>query len=203
MKKVTILVFLLLAILGCSSCFYNTVNQGPADSTNSPRNSPEISEPTNDSKGTLSELSKKGFTAIDEQPADFENWGVVSFVTGTYPDGGTDKLHFYLADDNQAVLYDFPDFYGNQWSTFYELQTVAFEDVNQDGLKDILIIADYMTGVGPDGAMPFHVASIYFQKGKEFVSVPDLDDRMNEKGENGSADEVLAFTKERKINLPD
>ncbi|KOS03899.1 hypothetical protein AM598_04055 [Paenibacillus polymyxa] len=52
---------------------------------------------------------------------------------------------------------------------------MAFKDVNKDGLKDVIIIAYYETGSGPDGAKPFPIADIYFQKkNKTFTTIPTL-----------------------------
>lgn len=223
MKKITILALMLITAFFCSSCANNVGKLNLDDiisSSNIPNNSSTVSTesqkstvgvPSNESNkempkditGNLSELQNKGFKTIEEQSfwVGFENWGKVRFVSGTYPDGGTYKLHFYLVDDSQNVLYDFPEFYGNQWSTFFEFQAVAFRDVNNDGLKDIIIIADYMTGVGPTGAIPFHVASIYYQKDKDFMSVLDLDNKINDEGKNENIDMVLKFAKGKEIDL--
>ncbi len=48
------------------------------------------------------------------------------------------------------------------WS-FFELRAVAFGDFNRDGLgPDVITIAEYVTGIGPTGAQPFPIVTVYF-----------------------------------------
>lgn len=153
-------------------------------------------------KLNLNDLQENGFEIFEDQSfwTELEGWGKVRFVSGEESVDGTYKLQLYLVDDG-TVIYKFPEFYGNQWSMLDELEAVSFQDVNMDGLKDILIIADYMTGVGPTGAEPFPVGSIYFQKGKEFHNIPELDDEILDEQKNESVEMILNFVKGKHINL--
>lgn len=143
-----------------------------------------------------------GFTMIKEQSflADLENWGEVYFISGYGEVDGIFNLYLYLADSNSNILYEFPYFYGNGMM-FDSMKAVSFQDANDDGMKDVIVIADYMTGVGEDGAKPFPLADVYFQKGKEFVSLPDIAYEINSSGQNVSVDKVLEYVKELKISL--
>ncbi|MBD3920899.1 hypothetical protein H8B09_19185 [Paenibacillus sp. PR3] len=67
---------------------------------------------------------------------------------------GPYKLFFYLTDDEGHVLYQLLDFYGNEMGSSSEVRAVSFQDVNNDNLKDIIIIAEYITGAGAEGAIP-------------------------------------------------
>lgn len=151
----------------------------------------------------LGDLQKKGLEVIENQSfwTDFEKWGKVRFISGKVHDNGPFKLRFYLTDKEEKVLYRFPEFYGNQWPSFEELTAVAFKDVNKDGLKDIIIIAQYITGVGAQGVTPFPTAGIYFRKGMEFVNIPKLDDEINDAKKNQSVDMVLKFVDRKPLNL--
>lgn len=55
----------------------------------------------------------------------------------------------------------------NSW-TPDGLKAVSFPDLDGDGYADVMVIAEYMTGIGPDGAKPFPVASIYRNKKDHF-----------------------------------
>ncbi|MEN9204141.1 MAG: hypothetical protein Q6K80_10910 [Thermostichus sp. DG_1_6_bins_120] len=46
----------------------------------------------------------------------------------------------------------------------FSLDAVVFTDLYFDGLEDIYTIASYITGVGPTGAIPFPVITVYGQR---------------------------------------
>ena len=132
---------------------------------------------------------------LDDQSfwVELEDWGKVRFVSNRQRAGGTSKLGFFLADAEGKTIYRFPEFYGNRWSSFFDLKAVAFRDADRDGFKDVLLIADYITGIGPQGAIPFPVGSVYFRRGKSFSSLPDFDERLNEAKKNESIDMMVEF----------
>lgn len=142
-------------------------------------------------------LVENGLRVFEDQSfsTEFENFGKVRFVSGGVEGENPFELRLYLTDNNGDVIYSFPDFYGNRWSMLTEVSAVAFKDVNKDGLKDIIIIAYYMTGVGETGAQEFPVAGIYFQSEKEFINISDIDEKINGEGKNVSIDQVIEFTK--------
>jgi hypothetical protein len=154
-------------------------------------------ENTNGTEENLDFLAENGLRVFENQSfsTEFENFGKVRFVTGGVEGDNPFELRVYLTDDNGNVIYTFPDFYGNNWSMLTEVSAVAFKDVNRDGLKDIIIIAYYMTGVGEKGAEEFPVAGIYFQSDKEFIDISEIDEQINAEGKNASIDEVIKYTK--------
>ena len=198
-SKIAFFVVIFLLLLTVDGCARkqddNNTSQESKASNYSEKNSQNTKQKSNIEN--LNELKRKGLKVIEDQsfPVDLENWGKVRFVSSEFPIGGTSKLRFYLADSKDNILYTFPDFYGNQWSTFYEFKAVSFNDVNNDGFKDIVIIADFATGVGENGATPFHVGEIYFQKNKEFISLYDLDKQINSTNNNANIDMILKFSK--------
>lgn len=148
----------------------------------------------------LNDLKRSGFEEISEQTfmVDLEKWGKVKFVSGQFLDGGRSILELYLLNDKEKILYHFPDFMGNNSWTFFEIRAISFKDINKDGLKDIIVIADYVTGIGSEGSIPFPVCSIYFQGEKEFYTKPDLDKEINASKQNESIDMVVKFVEEKK-----
>ncbi|MGZ0038723.1 DUF4163 domain-containing protein [Paenibacillus ottowii] len=133
----------------------------------------------------------------------FEGFGKVRFVSTQAKKDEIPKNYFFLLDDQERVVYSFPDMYGNEWWYADEgIEAVAFRDVNKDGLKDIIIIAYYETGTGPDGAKPFLIADIYFQKkNKTFTTIPALDEALNDQGHNQTIKDVIQYVSKQRINV--
>ncbi|MFS8211128.1 DUF4163 domain-containing protein [Paenibacillus polymyxa] len=133
----------------------------------------------------------------------FEGFGKVRFVSTQAKKDEIPKNYFFLLDDRERVIYSFPDLYGNEWWYADEgVEAVAFKDVNKDGLKDVIIIAYYETGSGPDGAKPFPIADIYFQKkNKTFTTIPTLDEALNDQGHNQTIKDVIQYVSKQRINV--
>ncbi|MEJ3718591.1 DUF4163 domain-containing protein [Paenibacillus polymyxa] len=134
-----------------------------------------------------------------------EGFGKVRFVsTYGYPEG-LRKFFFFLLDDQGHILYPFPDFYGNrEWVARYGgVEAVAFKDVNKDGLKDVIIIADVDNGIhGPGRIDEFPIADIYFQKkNKTFITLPALDEALNDQGHNQTIKDVVQYVSKQRINV--
>ncbi|MCJ1220007.1 DUF4163 domain-containing protein [Paenibacillus polymyxa] len=134
-----------------------------------------------------------------------EGFGKVRFVsTYGYPEG-LRKFFFFLLDDQGHILYPFPDFYGNrEWVARYGgVEAVAFKDVNKDGLKDVIIIADVDNGIhGPGRIDEFPIADIYFQKkNKTFTTIPALDEALNDQGHNQTIKDVVQYVSKQRINV--
>ncbi|KAF6579191.1 DUF4163 domain-containing protein [Paenibacillus sp. EKM212P] len=134
-----------------------------------------------------------------------EGFGKVRFVsTYGYPEG-LRKFFFFLLDNQGHILYPFPDFYGNrEWVARYGgVEAVAFKDVNKDGLKDVIIIADVDNGIhGPGRIDEFPIADIYFQKkNKTFITLPELDQALNDQGHNQTIKDVIQYVSKQRINV--
>ncbi|OMF36292.1 hypothetical protein [Paenibacillus peoriae] len=132
-----------------------------------------------------------------------EGFGKVRFVsTYGYPEG-LRKFFFFLLDDQGHILYSFPEFYGNhEWvARFGGVEAVAFKDVNKDGLKDVVVIANVDNGNhGPGRVDEFPMAEIYFQKkNKTFTTLPALDQALNDQEHNQTVKDVIQYVSEQRI----
>lgn len=154
-----------------------------------------LAENTSTNTENINVLIKNGLKIFEDQSFStrFENFGEVRFISGGIESDNPFELRLYLTNKNGDIIYSLSNFYGNQWPMLVELSAVGFKDVNKDGLKDIVIIAYYMTGVGEHGADEFPVAGIYFQKEKEFVDIPEIDEQINEKDRNENIDAVVKY----------
>ena len=128
-----------------------------------------------------SEISLDAKRIIQDQSFDVElnGWGDVRFISYG-PEAGADfeDVSFCLMKDNK-VIYSFP-YYGEDNKTdtyaglFDSVESVGFRDVNNDSLKDIVVIINYITGAGPQGMAPRPRARIFLADKKEFHLAKDL-----------------------------
>ncbi|TQR99530.1 hypothetical protein [Paenibacillus ottowii] len=136
-------------------------------------------------------------------------WGEVKFIS-TLKDEDTNDLiqaKFFLevnSDKNveNKILYEFPEFYGNNGKMIDRIKAVSFKDLNQDGRTDIVIIADYITGVNAHGIETLPVAGIYFQKkDNTYTTLPELDKSINQTGHNRTLQNVIQYVSKQRINV--
>ncbi|APB73820.1 hypothetical protein BK143_07370 [Paenibacillus peoriae] len=146
---------------------------------------------------------EQSFTTI------LNGWGEVKFIS-TLKDEDTNDLiqaKFFLevnSDKNveNKILYEFPEFYGNNGKMIDRIKAVSFKDLNQDGRTDIVIIADYITGVNAHGIETLPVAGVYFQKkDNTYTTLPELDKSINQTGHNRTLQNVIQYVSKQRINV--
>lgn len=124
---------------------------------------------------------------IEEQSFQVElnDWGTVRFVSYE-PESSKRDLHedatFYLLRDEE-ILYQFPYIGENHTSGYghyWDVKFVMFMDTNADGKEDVVIGAEYMTGAGPQGAVPHTIVRIYEDYGDYFTYNEGLSDKIND-----------------------
>jgi hypothetical protein len=73
-------------------------------------------------------------------------------------DKGLTRTRFVeLRKGQVAQVLDHP---ANAWNT-EDIEGVAFQDINGDGVPDLVAVVSAMTGIGPTGAVPFSVVGIW------------------------------------------
>lgn len=132
----------------------------------------------------------KGFSLFKDQSftVDLNSWGNVRFVSGKVIGGNHIPTLFYLTDKDGDILYDFAP----ELPYSVDVKAVSFQDVNKDGLKDIIIIvADayhVTTGTGES------IATVYFQKADgSFNNDPKLDQEINASKNNKTVKTVTDY----------
>ena len=113
------------------------------------------------------------------------DWGEVRFVSYEPDQAGENPLEdvtFYLLR-GEEILYQFP-YIGTEdtsdYGMYYDVKFVVFTDTNADGKEDVVIGAEYMTGAGPQGAIPHVVVRIYEDYGDHFTYNEGFSDKIND-----------------------
>lgn len=123
---------------------------------------------------------------IEEQSFQVElnDWGEVRFVSYEPAHSAANPradVTFYLLEEDE-VVYQFPYIGTGDMSDhglYYDVKFVLFTDTNTDGKDDVVIGAEYMTGAGPQGAIPHTVVRIYEDNGSHFTYNEELSDEIN------------------------
>ena len=123
---------------------------------------------------------------IQEQsfPVELNGWGEVTFVSYKPDDSqganAWEDVSFYLLRDG-VILYQFP-YIGSgkdsDYGVYYDLSFVMFMDTNEDGRKDVVVGVQYMTGAGPQGAIPHTVVRLYEDCGDYFTYNEGLSEKI-------------------------
>ncbi len=168
------LTFLCLVLELCAcSAKQNEVNQ----------NSNSDSSSVTDSTAAALNVSLEENRIIQDESFNVElnNWGNVRFISYE-PDNhiNFEDVSFYLMKDNN-VIYSFPYYCENNSTENYvglfdSVSAVEFCNVNNDNIKDVIVIINYVTGAGPQGMVPRPKARIFLADKKEFYLATDLID---------------------------
>lgn len=123
---------------------------------------------------------------LEEQSFQVElnDWGEVRFVSyePTLPERDRhEDVTFYLLKDKE-ILYQFPyigEGHSSDYGNYWDVKFVMFTDTNGDGKEDVVIGPEYVTGAGPQGAIPHVVVRIYEDCGEAFTYNEDLSNEIN------------------------
>lgn len=156
-------------------------------------NACELSAPRLLSERELSAIAQEiplGHTLIEDQSfaVTLPVIGRADFIAAK--DENNDLLLSLRTDSNKyETLYQ-----SVQWQS-WDVKAVAFEDILQDGDgPDIVVIADYVTGVGPTGAQPFSVAHVLFNRGDDSFQSDFVVDQILSDREADTVSEVIETT---------
>ena len=106
---------------------------------------------------------------------DLNSWGNVKFVSGQCDTGKHILTEFYLTNEDGDILYSF----GSPFPYGVDVKAVSFQDVNKDGLKDVIIIAF------ESDDNTWHRACVFFQKVDGSFNIDDkLNQEINDSGNN-------------------
>lgn len=183
---------IIVLVLGLSACSPK-VNEGEGFSTVDPS--------TADLNISLEEKQ-----IIQDQSFNVElgDWGNVRFISYE-PDNSIDfeDVSFFLMKEDK-VIYSFPYYCENNSTEDYvglfdSVAAVEFCDVNNDNIKDVIVIINYVTGAGPQGMIPRPRARIFLADNKKFNLATDLIDDItnNIEEKNLTIDSIYEYLKNK------
>ncbi|WP_234122795.1 hypothetical protein [Clostridium hydrogenum] len=132
-----------------------------------------------------------GFSIIKNQSfmVNLNSWGNVRFVSAKLLGGNHVPTLFYLTDKDGDFIYDFTA----ELPYSVDVAAVSFQDLNKDGLKDIIIICRDAYHV-PAGTTGKPIADVYFQKSDgSFECDTKLNQELNESGNNNDIKTIVNY----------
>lgn len=151
-----------------------------------------------------SQAAPEGALASVEEIADqsfqveLESWGKIRLVSAKRANAdGRKELLLSLKDAEGHPLYTFPrPKLVASWS-FESVKAVSFRDVDGDGKKDVIVLADYVTGQESGGSAAVTAPSLFVQKDKSFGSDVDIDSELYASGKITTVSDVMAYFQEK------
>jgi len=118
---------------------------------------------------TLRQLTDRGFNVIKSQSFDvhLEKFGVVKFIPGYYTLAGQNYLMIYLINSDENILWNFQPMHA--YTNYISIKACSFMDINGDGFKDIIILADYVDNGGNENVAYVTDFNIYYQEAGYFI----------------------------------
>lgn len=110
---------------------------------------------------------------------DLESWGSVCFVSGKFDTGRTIHPVAYLTNEHNDILYEF----GAPFQTGTEIIEASIKDMNEDGLKDVMVITAFTED--PDIE---HIEWIFLQMDDGLFYENNLNEEINISGEDTDMD---------------
>lgn len=153
---------------------------------------------------TLEDVEKAGYEIIESQkfPVLLETFGQeeVTFVPILHQE--YHRLGVLIADSEGNVLYK-----TNQLEANYKyleqleqpvkgLAAVSFQDLNHDGLTDIILIANCENETGDYAGKTYKVGDVLFQRGGSFYRDWRISDKINRFSMNKSADFIASHVRD-------
>lgn len=125
---------------------------------------------------TMDELVEGGFKPLAYQifNADFEKFGTVQVVPGTYQMGSHYIFILYLVDGEGRVLWNFQAMRG--YDSFSQMPGISFKDVDGDGWADLSVLAEFKNLDDNNKSYTVTDFSIYYQRDGYFFEDTDFHD---------------------------
>lgn len=113
---------------------------------------------------TEEELLAQGFQVMEDQVRSlrFEKLGSLRLLPGTYRMAEYTVFMIYLVNDRGLILWSFQPM--GDYENLYGQKGIAVQDINGDGLRDLVVLSDYSYD-GMDGEMMMETDySVYYQQ---------------------------------------
>ncbi len=149
-------------------------------------------------------IEEEGFEVVGEQifPIELKGLGEVSMIPAL--DKRYHRLALFFADGEGKVVYRTDQLEANNRNKgkmsqpIRELKAVSFQDLDRDGLMDIILITTCVNDSGDYAGKPYKIGDVLFQGERGFYWDYRLSDKINRFSMNKSVESIAAFVKEGK-----
>lgn len=184
------------------------VFQIPASAEEKTRTDEKLLENYEDYQGRLlaverqADMEENGFEVIESQifPVETECFGTVNLVPAmekTYH-----RIVLFLIKEDGTVLYRTDQLEANNRyegalrQPIRNISAVSFQDLNRDGMTDIVLITTCVNEAGSYAGKPYKVGEVLFQNSEGFYRDYRLSDKINRFGMNKSVESIVAFVRD-------
>ncbi|BCJ95418.1 hypothetical protein acsn021_29870 [Anaerocolumna cellulosilytica] len=198
-KRVFVTLIILLSVFGLCACSEKVKEGNDNEGKDSSATNDEIIKEKSDYSSVADpsenvSLEEKRIIQDQSFKVELGDWGNVRFVSYE-PDNsiGFEDVSFFLTKEDM-VIYSFPYYCENNSTENYvglfdSVAAVDFCDVNNDNIKDVIVIINYVTGAGPQGMTPRPRARIFLADNQKFNQeftlatdlIDDITNNMEEK----------------------
>lgn len=151
---------------------------------------------------TVSDIEANDYQVIEDQIflIELEYFGEVNFIPAL--DVNYSRLALFLADDEGNILYKTDQLETNNRNLDELVQqtkgiaAVSFQDVNGDGLTDVVLITYCENEAGTYAGNTYKVGDVLFQNKKGFYRDYRISDKINRFSMNKSIEFITAFVRD-------
>lgn len=151
---------------------------------------------------TQGDIPAGGFRIIGEQvfPVTIENYGEVFFIPAL--DNSYNRLAIFLAREDGSIVYKTDELETNNRmrgelkQPNVGIAAVSFQELNGDGLTDIVLITSCMNESGAYADKSYKVGDVLFQNDQGFYRDWRLSDKINRFGMNKGIKAITSFVRD-------
>lgn len=148
-----------------------------------------------------SEIERSGYEIIADQifPIETRAFGEVSLIPAI--DEEYHRLALFFADNKGHIVYKTDElevnnrYPGEMKQPVRELRAVSFQELNGDGLMDIVLIVTCVNDRGEYAGRPYKIGDVLFQNEEGFYRDYRLSDKINRFSMNKSVESITSFVK--------
>lgn len=148
------------------------------------------------------DIGEHGFVVIEDQifPMETERFGSVSFVPAI--EKQYHRLALFLTKEDGTVVYRTDELAVNHWNageleqTVRGIPAISFQDLNSDGMLDIVLIVSCRNETGPYENRNYKVGDVLFQNEAGFYRDYRISDKINRFGMNKSVECITSYVRD-------
>lgn len=154
---------------------------------------------------TVEGIEENGFNIIEEHvfPIVLESFGEEELTFIPSMEATYNRLAIFIADTDGTILYKCNQLATNQLykgtleQPTEDIAAVSFQDVNKDGMTDIILLTRCINDAGDYAGKPYKTGDVLFQRDGSFYRDYRISDKINRFSMNKSANCILAFVRDK------